>query len=419
VERINRLLLLVSDDTQAEQTLLGTLIQFPATFSDVAKRITARDFFHPRNQFIYEAALGLWSEGNPISPESLCAELGRLKLLNKVGGAPYLTDLIQAQTTADAADYYVRIVTDKSRLRRIKDLGSRLVQVSESESDAAVEAVHKFLEEAEVDREAPSDSFDSAYKAWVNWYDDDSSAIPTQWPGVNQMLLGGYHRGRLYLVTARPGAGKSTLALNSVCHAAKCRYRSVTYSMEMPKEECAARILANAANVPLKNIFRHDLRADELERIQNFSTDDRRHYMPIDDNPSQTIESVMADCRARKKRGLDLVVIDHSILLNPTDKKWSLHQQVNHVAKQSKLLARRLDVAVILCHQMNRAFDKDTRKPRLSDLREGGEMDADVVIALERDEDNHQIIAHPLKNRMAPINQPAVMVDELAYGRLG
>lgn len=410
---------LVTDDTQAEQALLGTLIQFPGSIATISRRLSSKDFFHPRNQFIYEAALGLDAEGEPVTAESVLAELERRQLLNKVGGGSYLFDLVQVQTSADAADYYAGIVSGKSRLRRIKELGQRLQHVSEMESDIAVEAVHKFLEEAEVDRETPSDSFDSAYEAWVNWNEDDSAAIPTPWGSLNQTLLGGWHRGRMYLVTARPGAGKSTLALNAVAHAAKSRYRSVTYSMEMPKEECAARILANAANVPLKHIFRRQLTAEELQRIQNFATDERRHYMPIDDSPSQTIESIMADCRARKKRGLDLVVIDHSILLNPTDKKWSLHQQVNHVAKQSKLLARRQDCAVILLHQMNRSIDKETRKPRLSDLREGGEMDADVVIALERDEENHQIIAHPLKNRMGQINQPADLIDELAYGRLG
>lgn len=410
---------MVKDDTQAEQSLLGTVIQFPATIPEVARRVKPQDFFHPRNQFIYEAVLELFGEGNPVTPESVCSELGRLGILTKVGGAAYLTDLIQIQTTPEAANYYVGIVSEKSRLKRIRELGNRLVQATELDGDAAVEAVHKFLEEADVDREVPTDSFDAAYQAWTEWYDSDSVAIPTPWASLNQVLLGGYHRGRLYVVTARPGAGKSTLSLNSVFHAAKSGYRSVTYSMEMPKEECAARILSNAANVPLKHIFQHRLTQPELMSIEKFAQNDKRHFMPIDDSPSQTIESIMADCRARKKRGLDLVAIDHSILLNPSDKRWSLHQQVNHVAKQAKLLARRLDVAVVLLHQMNRAIDKEDRKPRLSDLREGTEMDADVVLALDRDDENHQIIAWPLKNRMGQINQPAVLIDELAYGRLG
>lgn len=404
---------------QAEQTLLGTLILFPASVPDV--RIAPKDFFHPRNQYTFEALLALYGEGHPVSATSLLEELDRRQLLNKVGGAGYLTELIQVQTTGDSAKYYADIVSGQARIRRIKELGSRLQQASELDADSAVEAVHKFLQEAEVDRESDNNDFDSAYQSWEEWYDNDTTVIPTPWPAVSEMLYGGWHRGRLYTVTGRPGAGKSAFCLQAALQAANAGYRTVVYSMEMGREECMSRILSAATGIPLKNLFTHRLSAADKVRIENFATNKTRPRMKINDNPSQTVESIMADCRGLKKRGLDLVAIDHSLLLNPTDKRWALHQQVTHVAKQCKLLARRTDCAVLLLHQMNREREGQSRKPLMKDLREGGEMDSDVILALTREDGTRsgEIDARLLKNRMGASDRVATLLDELRFGRLG
>lgn len=406
-------------DLDAERLLLGTLIQFPSAIPDVSARMKPDDLYRPGHQYIYNSALSLFNEGHPVSATSVLSDLDRREWLNQSGGASYLTDLIQLPTTAEGVEYYVGLILEKSRLRRIKELSVRLDQCTELDADTVMEAVYKFVDESHVESEPQADSFDDAYRSWVDWYDDDTVAIPTPWPGVNSMLMGGLYRGRLYLVAGRPGAGKSAFCLNAVLRAANAGYRSVVYSLEMGREECMARILSSATGVPLKNLFMHRLSVQDRDRIENFATNQTRPYMQINDKPSQTIESIMADCRARKKRGLDLVAIDHSLLLDPSDRRTPLHQQVTHVAKQSKLLARRLDCAVLLLHQMNRAKDREDRKPRFSDLREGGEMDADAVIVLDRDSDNNQIATHLLKNRMGPADRVAYLADELAYGRLG
>lgn len=409
---------LVTD--QVESTLLGTLIQFPSTISELGNRITPRDFFHPRNQYILEAMLHLFNEGHPVSAESLLAELDRRQILNKVGGAGYLTELISANTTADAASYYIGVVSGQSRVRRIRELGTHLQQASELDADDAVRAVWKFLEEAEVDRKSDSDDFDSAYASWEEWYDTETVAIPTPWPGINSMLHGGLHKGRLYTIAGRPGAGKSAMCLNAVLHAGQSGFKSVTYSLEMPSAECVSRILAAATGTPLKHIFQHRLSADDRARIENFATNRTRPLMKINDSPSQTIETIAADCRARKKSGLDLVAIDHSLLLDPSDKRFSEIQHINHVSRYAKLLARRLEIPVVLLHQLNRELEKrDKRKPRMADLHGGGEKDADVIIILDRDEQNNQIAAHLVKNRQGPKDRVASLIDELAYGRLG
>ncbi|OQW34552.1 MAG: hypothetical protein A4E20_11060 [Nitrospira sp. SG-bin2] len=411
----------LDSELQTESTLLGTLILFPATIPDVVVRISGKDFYHPRNELIFDAIAGLFSEGNPVSATSVLAELDRRQVLTKAGGAPYLTDLIQVQTTGGDAKYYCDLIFNKARLRRINDLGNKLIQATELDADEAVLAVHKFVEEADIDNGCTGYDFDSAYQSWTEWYDNESVAIPTPWPGVNHLLYGGWHRGRLYTITGRPGAGKSALCLNAMLQAARAGYRSVVYSLEMGREECMSRTLSAATSVPLKSLFMHRLTADEKARIDGFASSATRPRMRINDNPSQTIESIVADCRSLKKRGLDLVAVDHSLLLAPSDKRWALHQQVNHVAAQCKLLSKKMDCAVLLLHQMNRGREGETRKPLMKDLREGAEMDSDVILALTRDTDMRpgEIDVSVLKNRMGPSNATATLLDELNYGRLG
>ncbi len=406
-------------DPQAEKSLLGVVLQFPNCISEISARVQPEDFYLPPHQSIYKAALTLWNEGNPVDPSLVLAELERDGKLLRVGGAPYVLDLLQSPLTQGAAPHYADIIAGKSKLRKIGQLGQRLQQATELDCDDAVEAVHRFLSELDYIQESDSDDFDSAYESWVNWYDTDSAAIPTPWPGLNTALLGGWHPGRLYVVAGRPGAGKSAMGLQAALQAAQAGYRSLTFSLEMPKEECLSRILAAGTSTPLKQLFTHRLSRESVERVKNFATNHTRPKgLRIDDSPSQTIESIMAKCRAaQQKGGLDLVVIDHTLLLTPSDRKQAVYQQVAHVGQQSKLLARRLGIAVILCHQLNRAIEKENRKPQMSDLREGIEADADAIIILTRGV--FGITSTVLKNRMGRTGDEHTLSDELAYGRLG
>lgn len=410
-----------ASDIRAEQSVLGAILHNPAVFSDIGG-LGAEHFFAPQNALLFITLQKMHEAGEDIDSLTVFAKLRELGELRKVG-APYLSELLQAFKNIDNVGTYAQIVIDRWRIRKINQLGDRFKQIHDTAEDIpeALEAARRFLDEVDLDTEG-GDDFDSAFQSWVDWYQTDTVVIPTPWPGINNICMGGFHKGRLYTITGRPGSGKSALGLNAFSYAAKSGYKSVIYSLEMPSSECLSRILASGANVPLRNIFQHRLTSDESDRIKDFAAQPWRSRMKINDAPSQTIASIAADARTRQRRGgLDLIAIDHSLLLDPSDKNQSEIQHINNVSRGAKMLARRLDVAVVLLHQMNREKEsgdpRRPRKPQMKDLYGGGEKDADVIIALDRDQDH--IIAHPLKNRMGPTKSAATMVDELAYGRLG
>lgn len=407
-----------SHDPRAEQSILGAILHNPAVFADLG-RLNTSHFFSPQNALLFKTLQDMHTAGEDIDSVTVFDKMRQRGELRKIG-APYLSDLLQAFKSTENVGTYAQIVIDRWKIRTINQLGDRFKQIHDTadEIPQALEAARRFLDEVDLGTER-EDDFDSAYQSWMDWYEADTVTIPTPWAGLNQVIQGGFHRGRLYTLAGRPGAGKSAMCLNALTAAARGGHRSVAYSLEMPREECMSRILAAGANVPLKNLFQHRLSTAETARIEEFAAQPWLRSLTIDDSPTQTIESVAADARARKKRGgLDVVAVDHSLLLDPVDKNKTEIQHIAHVARSAKLLARRLDCVVVLLHQLNRDNEKnERRRPRMSDLHGGGERDADVIVILDRDRE--QIIGNIVKNRMGATNQAAVMVDELAYGRLG
>lgn len=407
-------------NVDAEIGVLGAILLNPAVFAE-CNGLKGEHFYRPQHQTIWDTAKAIHARGDSLDATILAAELDKAGLLRRVGGAPYLHTLISSVPTVANASYYARIVHDQWLLRQVGELGTRFKQL-ESGSDAseiteALEAARRFLDDADWAENTPKDDFDTVFRSWVDWYETESVAIPTPWPGMNTALLGGWHPGRLYMITGRPGAGKSALSLNAVLKAAQSGYRSRVFSLEMPSEEVTSRFLSAGTGVPLKNVFTRRLGLEDRDKVERYAAQPFLRNIRINDSPTQTIESVMAECRMAKQReGLDMVVVDHSLLLEPSDKRQATYMQATWIAKQSKLMARKLNVAVLLCHQMNRSSEYETRKPRLSDLKEGGEADADVVMAMVRSDDG--VTSWILKNRMGKPDVPVTLLDELRYARL-
>jgi len=404
----------------AEVGVLGAVLLNPSGFGE-CNGLKGEHFTRPQHQIIWETAKAIHSRGDALDATILAAELAKTGNLNRVGGAPYIHTLISSVPTATNVSYYARITHDAWKLRCLEELGDRFKLVGKSadpsEITDALETARRFLDEAEWADASGKDDFDSVFKSWVDWYETESVAIPTPWQGLSSALLGGWHPGRMYMVTGRPGAGKSALSLNAVLHAARCGYKSRVFSLEMPKQEVLSRFFSAGTGVPLKSVFTRRLNIEDRDKVERFAAQPFMQNISVNDSPTQTIESVMAECRMAKARGgLDMVVVDHTLLLEPSDKRQATYMQASWISKQAKLLARKLDVAVILCHQMNRASEYETRKPRMSDLREGGEADADVVMAMTRSDDG--ITAWVLKNRMGRPDVAVTLADELRFGRL-
>ena len=253
----------------------------------------------------------------------------------------------------------------------------------------------------------PSDvlSLSDAFNTWREWVESEQSEpIKTPWHQLNSKLAGGLHKGRVYVVAGRPGGGKSVIAQNAATHAATNGHRTLVISVEMPLPEIISRIVAAEARVDYKHITQREF-DDNQVRIDQFIQTARSFPLFLCDNATISIEQIGARARALKEAdGLDLLLIDYAQLLTPSDKRVSREQQVAHIARQAKILAMDLDIAVLLLAQLNRNAAEDDRVPRVSDLRESGELEqsADVIMLLYQLQNSPSLNISIGKNRTGP-----------------
>lgn len=235
--------------------------------------------------------------------------------------------------------------------------------------------------------------------------------IPTPWGEVNERIAGGLHAGRMYVVGARPGEGKSIAAHQAAEHAASLGHPAAIFSVEMGGLEVAGRIVANGATIEMGEISRRDLSSDSWRQFVEYRERAQEFPLIINDRPDLALSYVAAECRAHKRRGgLDVVVIDYLQLLKG-DRNVSREQQVAGISRGLKQLSRELDIAVVVPAQLNRN-PAARGKAMLSDLRESGgiEADADVVMLLarqvdERDNPNGYLGINIAKNRHGRVGE--------------
>lgn len=245
-----------------------------------------------------------------------------------------------------------------------------------------------------------------AFDAWRDWRDSDTAEpVPTPWLPLNNALAGGLHPGRLYIVAARVGQGKSIAGQNMISYAATKGHPSLVVSVEMPVVEVVSRVIASEAGVDYKNITSRDF-SDDFTKVESYIQRSRQIPLYVCDNPTVTIEQVGQKCRALKAGpGLSVLFLDYAQLVVPSDRKVSRQEQVAHIAREAKLLAMDLGIVVILAAQLNRnAAEGEGRVPRVSDLRESGELEqsADVIMLMHHEDNSPSLVMNVAKNRTGP-----------------
>jgi replicative DNA helicase len=221
---------------------------------------------------------------------------------------------------------------------------------------------------------------------------DTTKRLSTGLPDLDHLLAGGFRPGQLVIVGARPGVGKSLLLGGFALHAAIREHATVHFaSLEMGREELMDRFLASEASVSLRAITGRSLDEEGWSRLARHLDDISSARLHIDDTPTQTVPAIAA---AAKPQRPALVLVDYLQLVCPAGKTNNREQEVAALSRALKLLARDLDCTVIAASQLNRESDKrNDRKPRLSDLRESGaiEADADLVLLLDRDDNDETL----------------------------
>ena len=387
-------------DLAAEQCVLGGMLMSKDAISDVLEVIRPADHYRPAHQLVHEVILDLYSRGEPADAVTVANELTKRGEIARVGGAPYLHTLMACVPTAANAGYYARIVRERAILRRLVEVGTRIVQLGYSGDGDADEIVDRA--EAEVygvtDRRVSEDyrSLSEIMPGALNEIEAIGSrggmltGVPTGFADLDA-LTNGLHPGQMVVIAARPALGKSTLALDLARAASvKAGLTSVIFSLEMSRNEITMRLLSAEARVPLHSMRTGQMGEEDWARLARRMSEVVDAPMFIDDSPNMSMMEIRAKCRRLKQRhDLRLVIIDYLQLMSSPKRVENRQQEVSDMSRSLKLLAKELDVPVVAVAQLNRGPEQRTdKRPLLADLRESGsiEQDSDVVILLHRED---------------------------------
>lgn len=410
-------------DLLAEMSALGAMLMSKLAIDDVCELIGAEDFYKPAHGMIFDAILELRSQDQPVDAVTLVAALVDAGTITKVGGGPYIQELLNAVPTAANAGYYANIVRERSQLRRLIETGSRLVQYGyaggQGGRDVAelVNMAQSDLSAAALGRRADSvEEFTDFLDETLAQIIERPSRGLTTGLGVVDDVIGGLKPGQLVLVGARPGVGKTIGILGMLRANGLRRAGSVLgFFMEMSKYEIQKRILSAEARIDLARITNGGLRPDEITALHAAADRIRGCFIHMDDTPNVNLEHVRAAARkVHAEKGIDLIVIDYIQLMDTGGDGKQRAVELGVVSRGLKVLARELECPIVACVQLNRNADsRSDRRPQMSDLRESGsfEQDADIIMLLHRD-DYHEPEHHRAgevdliiaKNRNGPID---------------
>ena len=424
-------------DLDVERALLGALMLDRNVAYEVADTVTSDSFYAPKHRTIYDAMLSLHQKGEPIDLVTVSAKLKERKVLQDVGGAAYLSELVAAAASAGSARHYAQTVQAKSILRSLIEAAAKIHDLG-FEEDRDVEQV---IDEAQqlvyaVSNKTATRAFnairDELTAAWerlesLQKHDDTMRGVPTGFPALDSMLSG-FQRSDLIILAARPSMGKTTLGLD-IARQTAIKHKTPVgfFSLEMSSQQLVDRMLAAQAGVNSWKLRTGRIKSDEeFERLQHGLEELSEAPIYIDDKSSNTVLTMRSIARRMKsEKGLGLIVIDYLQLITPSIQgaNVSMVQQVTEISRSLKGLARELDVPVLALSQLSRAVESRGGKPRLSDLRDSGsiEQDADVVMFIHREdmmgnrsENEKNNIAEILieKHRNGPIGKVDLLFDD-------
>lgn len=388
-----------------EQTVIGAMLQSSDAVTVVTKRLTAEHFYRPAHQAIYTAARELMERGDPADIFTVADELERHQQLQRVGGLPYLHTCMAACPTTSNVDYYAGIVADVAARRWLHEAGSMITTLTSDRSveiAAVLEHVQNKLTDAQV--AVSDDEEDLSFGAFEDEFFDEleyrqqhgpRQGVPTGYADLDN-LVNGLKPGQLVIMGGRPGMGKSTGATD-IARAAAIRHDipALFISLELSKMELNERVRCAEAQVRLADLQRKGGLSDaDMQQLRDSAPDLREAPLYIEESANLTVSKIAARAREYKRRyGLGLLVIDYLQLIAPAGgKATNREQEVAQMSRQLKVLARELEIPVVVAAQVNRASTSRTdKRPQLSDLRESGalEADADIVLLVDRPE-NHE-----------------------------
>lgn len=384
---------------EAEQSVLGAALQEPGALTLVMEAVSADDFYYPQHAVVFRAMQALFSQARAVDLVTMDAELKRTGALSGIGGTEYLIELIRFVPTTAHLKHYLDIVLEKATLRKLITASSDITRVC-FEERLSLEDTLLYAEKAIFDivmkrtgvqQLTPIREVIKATLAQIEELVRNKgqiNGVPTGFVLLDRLLTG-LHAGELVLVGARPSMGKTSFAMNIAAYAAHRGKSVAVFSLEMPKEQLAMRMLCGDARVNMQRIRSGTLSDKDWEKLAAALSPLSETKMYLDDSSSLTPAQLRSRCRRQMmERGLDLIVIDYMQLMSADGRVENRQLEVSEISRKLKGIALELKVPLLACAQLSRANVKRTGsiRPVLSDLRDSGsiEQDADVVMFLHR-----------------------------------
>jgi replicative DNA helicase len=424
---------LMPHNVKTEESLLGALLINPAPIAEIASFLSTDDFYIVRNGQVFEAMLRLQSRGDAIDILTVTNELEAMNIAESVGGAAYLTYLVNNTGSSLYGEVYARFVERAAVRRRLIEAAGDIAKFAHQSDvdlneviDLSESRLFKVTERSSKKdmvpiRRAVSEYFDRIEFLFENR--DEPIGVPTGFTDMDK-LLGGMQRSDLIILAARPGMGKTSLTLNVALNASRYgNARVAIFSLEMSNEQIVQRLVSAETGINTQRLRLGQLEEHEWERFTQASSALSQVPIFLDDTPAITPLHMRGKCRRLyREHGLDLIIVDYLQLMTTGGglgegggrANANRVQEVSMISRQLKELARELNVPVLAASQLSRAVEsRSDKRPVLSDLRESGsiEQDADVVMFIYRDEVYNDDTERP--------NQADIIVAKHRNGPIG
>ncbi|QDY27298.1 replicative DNA helicase [Clostridium botulinum] len=378
---------------EAEINILGSILIENDIINDISEILISEDFYSKPNKILYSKMLDMHYKNIAIDTVTLSNTLGT-ENLKAIGGISYITEIASSVITISNFKSYADIVKDKAKRRKViqvchealeeakeKDIKSIAVKLE----DALLEINSNKKEEIFTDEELMNDTLAVIQKNYEN-----GGEIPGMKTGLKSLdkATNGLKRGELIVIAGRPSMGKTCLALNIGSNMGK---KVGLFELEMGKEDLGMRRLAAKTLINGYKLQQGKMNDKEWARLSTRANEMAyKNNVFTDTSSCLTMLEIKSKCKKIKiKYGLDVVIIDHIGLIEPSNKNESKNNQISEITRQAKIIAKDLDVAVICLSQLSRAPETRTdKRPILSDLRDSGsiEQDADLIMFVYRDE---------------------------------
>ena len=397
---------MLPQNIEAECGLLGSIIIDPEALSLVADFLRAEDFYRDAHRTIYEVMLHLYNQRTSADFITICDVLESREKLEEVGGASYITSLINQVPTSGNVLFYARIVERTATLRNLIHAAGQIAALAyDAEDDATpiVERAEQLIfaisqRSLSLGTDASLAELLTSYMTRLDQLSQQRGSVvgvPTGFADLDR-LTGGLRGSDLIVLAARPSLGKTSMAL-SLAYNAALHYgqRIGIFSLEMSQQQLTERLMAIETGINLQRLSTGNLEDDEWNRV--VVARDRLEDLPIRVDGTSVLSPVQMRSRARRwvvEHGLDLIIVDYLQLMQPSDfsskrKMENRVQVIDEISRNLKLLARELNIPILVLAQLSRAVEGRLSKvPQLSDLRESGgiENNADIVMFIYRDE---------------------------------